>query len=223
MDAVLFDLEGTLVETLYQRSQVDLAELRAATRKKIVNLGVPDEHLTGIVSGSLLRNIAFEWADIYLSPAEAGRIYTEIDAFMKPFEMNSAILARLYPDTIGTLEKLDSMGVEMGIVTNTSREATEHMLTKFSLGHFFNVVVTRSDSTRLKPNPIMVQLAIAKMEKEIGWLVGDMAFDAEAARGSDLLSIVVRRDGSRPSFNHDYFIDSLYDVETILLERKNGS
>jgi hydroxymethylpyrimidine pyrophosphatase-like HAD family hydrolase len=42
---VLFDLEGTLVESAYQQSPETIDELRAKTRQVLLTLGVPQEIL----------------------------------------------------------------------------------------------------------------------------------------------------------------------------------
>lgn len=68
MKALLFDLEGTLVESAYQQSPELIVELRITTRDKLVELGVPEETLSGLVRSSAIRNRAFQWADDNLSP-----------------------------------------------------------------------------------------------------------------------------------------------------------
>lgn len=218
LKAVLFDLEGTLVETVYQRRREAVNRLRRKTEKKLIDLGVPPEALGDLVRSTLLRNQAYEWVETNMSRAESARFRAELDAFMKPIEMRSAGQSRLYPDTLEALEELAAGGVEMGMVTNTSREAASYMLRNLGLERYFSVVVTRSDAPRLKPDPSMIHAAVARMEVDAGWLVGDAVFDAVAAGRAGLRSIIVRRDGMRPSFVHDYFVDSLSCVPSIVFE-----
>jgi phosphoglycolate phosphatase-like HAD superfamily hydrolase len=87
---------------------------------------------------------------------------------------------------------------------------------RLGLDRFFDAVVTRSDVPRLKPDPTMVRLAEVWLGVEAGWLVGDSSFDAGAAERAGLSSITIRRDGVRPSFAHDHFIESLLEVPPIL-------
>jgi len=49
-------------------------------------------------------------------------------------------------------------------------------------------------------------------------LVGDTMYDAEAAMNAGLRSIIVRRDGTSPAFGHDYFINSLTGVASIVVK-----
>ena len=216
MKAILFDLEGTLVETVYEQSREALDRIRRETKKKLIDLGVPREVLGDLVKSTFLRNRAFDWVEINMSRDELAWFHVELDAFMKPFEMRSARLAQLYPETLEALEKLAAGGIEMGMVTNTSSEAADYMLGNLGLEKFFDVVVTRNDVHRLKPDPAMIHAAVAKMGLEVGWLVGDTVFDAEAAKNAGIRSIIVRRSGVRPSFSRDYFVNSLKGVAPIV-------
>lgn len=216
MKAVLFDLEGTLVETVYERRREAVENLRRETKRKLINLGMPEKALGGLVRSTLLRNKACEWVEANMSRADSARFHAELDAFMKSFEMRSARLTKLFPDTLEALGKFADRGVTMGIVTNTSREAADYILRNLDLIRFFDAVVTRNDAPRLKPEPAMINAAITRMGVTVGWLVGDSIFDAEAASRAGLRSIIVRRDGIRPSYSHDHFVDSLNGVVSIV-------
>ena len=216
MKAVLFDLEGTLVESAYQRSRELVYRLRRDTRERLLGLGVPEHILKGLVRSHDLRNKAYAWADEYLDPEEASGIRARMEEFPLEFDMISARESRLYPDTIDALELIRGGGCVMALVTNTSSTAANYVLGRFGLERFFDAVVTRSDVPRLKPDPAMVRLAEARLGVEAGWLVGDSSFDAGAAEGAGLSSIIIRRNGVRPSFAHDHFIESLFEVPSIL-------
>lgn len=186
-------------------------------KKKIISLGVPEEALGGLVRHTLLRNRAFDWVDANMSREASAKFHAELDAFMKAIEMWSARQAKLFPDTLEALSKLAAKGVGMGLATNTSREAADYMLKTLGLERFFSVVATRNDAPRLKPNPAMIREAVTRMGVPVGWLVGDTVYDAEAASSKGLTSIIVRRNGLRPSFSHDHFVNSLNDVASIVI------
>lgn len=217
MKALLFDLEGTLVESAYQQSPELIVELRFETRDKLVDLGVPRDILSGLVRSSALRNRAYQWAEDNLSAEESGRIRAEVEAFMLPWDMASARRAALYPDTLKALIRLSKAGVVMGIVTNTSKTAADFVLENLGLSRFFGAIATRSDVPRLKPNPTMISLATSMLGMDVGWLVGDAPFDASAASNAGIESIIIRRDGVPPDFEHDRFIRSLEEVPPIIL------
>ncbi len=216
MKAVLFDLEGTLVESAYQRSRELVSRLRRDTRERLIGLGIPVPVLEGLVRSHALRNQAYDWADENLDPEEASGIRARMEEFTLEFDMISARESRLYTDTIDALALLRDRGCVMALVTNTSSPAANYVLGRLGLERFFDAVVTRSDVPRLKPDPAMVRLAEERLGVEAGWLVGDSSFDAGAAERAGLSSITIRRDGVRPDFNYDHFIESLLEVPPIL-------
>ena len=202
---------------MYERNREAIDRERRVVKKRVISLGIPEEALSGLVRHTLLRNRALDWAEANMSQARSNQLIAELDAFMKDIEMRSARQARLHPDTLEALSKLTVGGVEMGVATNTSREAANYMLRNLGITSFFSVVVTRNDARRLKPDPSMIHVAAAKMGVPVGWLVGDTVYDAEAASSKGLTSIIVRRNGLRPSFSHDYFVNSLNDVASIVI------
>jgi HAD superfamily hydrolase (TIGR01509 family) len=217
MKAVLFDLEGTLVESAYQRSRELVARLRRETRERLIGIGIPEPVLEGLVRSHTLRNVAYDWADDNLDPEDASRIRARMEEFTLEIDMISARESRLYPDTINALECLRGRGCVMALVMNTSTPAANHVMGRLGLERFFDVVVTRSEVSRLKPDPAMVRLAEERIGVGAGWLVGDSSFDAGAAEGAGLSSIIIRRDGVRPDFDHDHFVESLLEVPPILV------
>jgi len=218
LDAVLFDLEGTLVGIWDDRSLEAIERERQVVRRKIIDLGVPVHVLGGEVRPPLMWNRALDWAEENMTQAEIRQFNSEINGFMKQTELEDARKACLYSDTLSALSNLAARGVKMGLVTNASREAADYMLSSFDLKKFFRTVVTRNDSPRLKPAPSIIQVTVSKMGAPVGWLVGDTEYDAGAATAAKLKSIIIRRDGKRPSFNHDYFITSLNDVISIIFK-----
>ena len=217
MKAILFDLEGTLVETLYQWNPRAGNQFFNKIKKKLISLGVPGNILHGEIRSPQLRNRAFTWVENNMNQSESIFFYDELNAFMKPFEMNSAIQAKLYPDTLETLSKLNSRVIKIGIATNTSSEAANYILENTGLKSYFEVIVTRNDVPRLKPDPAMIHKAIDMLGIVAEWLVGDTIVDVDAATNAGLKSIIIRRNGICPSFSHDFFVNSLKSITSIIL------
>lgn len=219
MKGILFDLEGTIVDSKFARRTPEVAEQeRRDIRNKIIDFGVPDEVLEGLDRPPLLWNKALDWIEANMTPANLIQLSEELDAFMRSTEMHSARQARLYPDTKEALSRLLDMGFRMGVTTNACREAADYMLNNLGLIDFFEVVVTRNDAPRNKPHPAMIYIAASEMGVPLGWLVGDTVYDAIAALRAGIKSIIIRRDGERPLFSHDYFVNSLIEVVSIVKE-----
>jgi hypothetical protein len=76
--AVLFDLEDTLVQTLWADQQ-HVIKFRRKTRKKLLELGIPDSVLEGIERATIMRNKAIEYIEENLSKTDAERVYRKMD------------------------------------------------------------------------------------------------------------------------------------------------
>lgn len=145
MDAVIFDWDGTLVDSLpaiYQANIEVLEELdlpfdevryRAAYvpdwRLMYQRLGVPDEHL---------ERAGARWRELYASAAAPVAFVGVHDA----------------------LERLSSSGLAMGIVTAGDREVVDEQLDRLGLARFIQVKVCGTDEVAAKPHPDPLLLAL---------------------------------------------------------------
>jgi HAD superfamily hydrolase (TIGR01549 family) len=244
--AVLFDLEDTLVKTPWSVRQ-HVLEFRRDTRRKLIDLGIPKTVLEGIKRATIMRNIASEYVQRHFSEERARMYRREMETFLNHYELDSAKKSRLFPETISTLQTLRELGAKMGLVTNTSRRAVDVVFEIHGLKEFFDIVVTREDVTKLKPDPEGVLLATRKLRARRFFVVGDLVLDVLAAKGANGLAIMVTRDlqksdskdlfkslpeiqmekkpapGEGRAFQADYVIQSLREVPAIVRaeERKD--
>lgn len=244
--AVLFDLEDTLVETPWSVRQHVLG-FRRDTRRKLIDLGIPRTVLEGINRATIMRNIASEYVQRHFSEERARTYRREMEIFLNHYELDSAKKSRLFPETISALQTLRELGAKMGLVTNTSRRAVDVVFKIHGLKEYFDVVVTREDVTKLKPDPEGVLLATRKLSARRFFVVGDLVLDVLAAKGANGVAIMVTRDlqksdsqdlfrslpeilrenkrarGEGRAFQADYVIKSLREVPVIVQaeERKD--
>ncbi len=152
MVVVLFDLEGTLVQSI-ENDQQAIDEFRKNTREKLLELGIPRSELKGLITSTLMRNKSREYVKEHFNEREAKRFHREMDGFLTSYEVSWADRSRLFPDTLPTLRKLTELGHTMGVITNTSRDAADRMLSIHGIRGFFEVIITREDVKTLKPDP----------------------------------------------------------------------
>jgi HAD superfamily hydrolase (TIGR01549 family) len=216
MFAVIFDLEGTLVRSPADSHDV-IREFRLKTREKLVELGIPLDVLRGSdESANIVRNRALEYVEDHLSKTEAKRFHREIDKFLKEYELDWANNSMPFPDTISILCDLKTRKFRIGLVTNTSREAAERMLSMHQLLGFFDVIVTREDVKRIKPDPEGISIALKKLGTEDFFFVGDLEHDSIAAKGAGGISIILNKGSSSKKFHADYFVRSLSEIPAII-------
>lgn len=216
MIAVLFDLEGTLVQTI-EDDEVAIQEFRTRTREKLLELGIPRRELQSSMTSAPMRNRALEYVSRHFNEEEAKRFHAEMDRFQKAFELSWAENSKIFLDTLPALCELKSLGYRMGVVTNTSREAAVRELSMHGIEAFFGVVITREDMKMLKPDPEGLLLALRRLNVEDFVFVGDLAHDSRAARRAGGISIIVNRDYSdKPEFQADYVVESLREIPTLI-------
>jgi len=214
--AVLFDLEDTLIQTPWEDHQ-HVLEFRRKTKEKLIELGIPPSVLEGVERATIMRNKSIEYIEKNLTKADAKKIHQEMEKFLKRYELYSAKNSKLFPETIPTLEKIKELGIKIGLVTNTSREAVDTAFRLHGLKRYFDVVITRENVKKLKPDPEGVLLAVKKLGAKSFFMVGDLVHDALAANGANGTSITVKRSTETTfDFHTDYFVQSLSEIPTII-------
>jgi len=216
MVVVLFDLEGTLVQSI-EEDQEAILEFRIETREKLLKLGIPSRELEGVTTSTLMRNKALEYVGEHFGEREAKRFHLRMDMFLKSYELDWADRSRIFPDTLPALRKLRRLGYKMGVITNTSREAADRMLSMHGIADFFEVVITREDVKKFKPDPEGILLALERLNARDFFFVGDLVHDSRATEKADGISIIVNRSPSKKlDFHADHVVRSLRGVPSLI-------
>jgi HAD superfamily hydrolase (TIGR01549 family) len=225
MGSVIFDLDGTLVQTVEMTAGV-IQGFRRETRENLLCLGIPEEVLSGVDASTLMRNRANQYAEANMSESERLRLKCGMNQFLLRHELRWASRSALFPDTLTVLKIIKEHGRSMAIVTNTSRQAAEVVFARHRLSRYFAAVITRDDVTQLKPDPEGVLLAVKSIGERAACFVGDSPVDVAAARGAGVKSIIIDRGYSPelfPSgFQADHRVRSLLEILSIVSRDKTG-
>lgn len=155
--AVLFDMDGTLLEPL----EDGLPEFKR-------RWGIPGEEL--VVE--------------FLTTLEPSR-RAEVEREFAGLEARGASQSELRPGIRGLLEELRRGGVRLAMVTNNRRSSAATVLSKHTL--IFDAVLTREDAApKPAPEMILRALSILDVEPQAAVLVGDALVDILAARSAGL-------------------------------------
>jgi pyrophosphatase PpaX len=208
VECVLFDLDGTLIDTL----ELIRESMRYCTAK-VLGAALPDEvimHNVGTPLSEQMREFSEEHAEELLVA------YREHNA-----RVHDAMVKE-YPGVEEALESLAKMRLRLGIVTSKSRPVAFRGLERFSLERFFETVVTCDDVTIFKPDPFPLVHAAGILGVEISRCayVGDSPHDMAAAVGAGCVSIAAlwgvspRERLLEPE--PDYVVESMGQVVEIL-------
>jgi HAD superfamily hydrolase (TIGR01549 family) len=218
--AVLFDLEDTLVQTPWANRQ-HVLEFRRKTKEKLIEIGIPPSLLEGIERATIMRNKSIEYVEKNFTKTEAQKFYLEMEKFLSKYELDSAKKSKLFPETIQTLKTLRTLGARIGLVTNTSIKAVNIVFQTHRLKHYFDVVVTRENVKKLKPDPEGVLLAVKKLNVKNFFIVGDLVHDVIAARSANGSSILVKTNSEeKMNFEADHVVKSLNEIINIIQDEK---
>ena len=126
---------------------------------------------------------------------------------------------KLYPEVMSVLNSLKSMGVRMGVVSNTTnpRFMKENEMQAAGLKTYFEFAIYSSDTPYRKPHPSIFELAIENlgMKPEEILFVGDnLSLDIVGAKSVGMKSAWVNRGRKKipAGVEPDYELHSLEDL-----------
>jgi len=182
MQALIFDLDGTLVDTVYAHV--------FAWQRALLELGVPVDgwrihRRIGMSGGLFTRAVAREIGrDLSADEAEAlqrrhGEVFREILPERRPL-----------PGAIGLLAALRRGGIPHGIATSGRRPEIDKSLEALGVPPE-TVVVERGDVLRAKPEPDLFLACQERLGVAVRdcYVVGDAVWDLLAARRAGMLSV----------------------------------
>lgn len=181
--AVLFDMDGTVLDTL--------EDLKSAVNRTLSEFDMPQctlEQVRCYVGNGARRLI--EQAVPKGSSEET--VETVLSWFKAYYEQHCLIATGPYAGIIPLMERLKSKGVKMAVVSNKPDEAVRELAERFFPG-LLELSAGQKDSVPRKPAPDMVELAMADMgvSKTESVYVGDSEVDVLTAANAGLDCICV--------------------------------
>ena len=171
--AVLFDLDGTLIDSFALITEA----FRFAVRTVLKREASDEEVLTRW--GEPLRIRLGSIADAEQIPALS-------DAYTAAYQEHHHRLAAPFPGVQQMLEQVRGLGCRLAVVTSKRRRSTYHDLEAFGLDRYFDAAVTSEDVTLFKPAPEPVAEALRRLgaAQEGTLMVGDAVFDILAGKAA---------------------------------------
>ena len=175
--AVLFDLDGTLIDTV----ELIRVSFRYATRT-VLGYEIPDE----VTMANVGQPLAQQFRD--MAPDHADEL---LEVYRTWNLAHHDELAKEYEGTAAVLEELARRGLPMGIVTSKGTAGTNRGLDLFGLRRFMQVVVTADDVPRHKPDPYPLHYAADRLQVELAYCmyVGDSPHDMTAAISGGAIAV----------------------------------
>jgi len=212
MELVIFDLDGTLVDSVQ-----DLCNSVNATR---TYMGLPP--LPGPTVASYVGNGAPVLIRRAMGPqASEAQIEEALAYFLGYYREHMLDHTRPYPGVMEALEQLRRRPGKMAVLTNKPERFSRDMCSGLGLGDYFFQVYGGNSFEQKKPDPIGIHTLLRESGADPlrTWMVGDSATDILTARNAGVKSVGVTYGISPDSLKEappDVLLDSLLGLPPII-------
>ena len=223
--AVLFDLDGTLIEFKFP-----VRESRFAMFDFLRINGYKVEHLKdNMRTQDLIDEADSQWSgseklkDLHTFTDLRESLFRILD----DFEFESIKSSKPVLGCRNTLQKINEIGLTMGMVTNSGRAPVISILSDYGFLPYMEVVVTRNEMTRMKPSPdgLLEAARLLQLEPRDILYVGDSVLDIEAASkaGMKCASIPAGYYSTEAlrKMSPDFIFETIQDLENILVSNRS--
>ena len=181
--AVLFDLDGTLVDSA--------PDLTLAANKMLSALGYPQVNCTQVKGwvGDGVRSLVLRALTAIVGDVPDESLIEQGYVLFQRYYAESVYQdSTLYPGVHKTLQTLKSSGLALACVTNKPSRFTKPVLEKSGLTGFFGAVVSGDDLSLKKPDPAPLAFAAEQLGVPLTAcvLVGDSVNDIRAADAAEI-------------------------------------
>ncbi|WP_296561453.1 N-acetylmuramic acid 6-phosphate phosphatase MupP [uncultured Acetobacterium sp.] len=194
--AVLFDMDGTLLDTA-----PDFIAVAQAMRVARGLDRVPDQQVRDVVSGGA-RAMVLSAFDVDPMSGEFEALRLE---FLDRYQNHCAVESRLYVGMAELLDEIEQAGLIWGVVTNKPLRFADPIMHQLGLASRSAVLVCPDHVTNSKPDPEPMTLACSQlgMNPANVLFVGDDLRDIESGRAAGSRTAAVRYGYIHPDDNPD--------------------
>jgi phosphoglycolate phosphatase len=186
-ETVVFDLDGTLVDTA--------PDLAAALNAVLAREGRP------IVPLDDVRHMVGRGARVLIeramaasgSPADPNAVRDLIEHFLEHYEANIALASKPFERAESVAQRLALRGHKLGICTNKPEALSLKLLRELKLNSLFPIVLGADSKPYRKPDPRHLLDTIAALggRRESAVMIGDSDTDVKTARAANVPVVVV--------------------------------
>lgn len=184
-DLIMFDLDGTLVETAPEIFDATNDTLRYFDLPEVTQQQVNDWIGHG-TRELLIQALAFSGKVPVATVRASDSLALSVSRFDKHYQQRCGTRSQLYPQVRETLTALRQQGVKLAVVTNKEGRYTSTVLNAHSLMPMLDAVVSGDTFPAKKPDPMGIHSCLSQfgVPPERALFVGDSSIDVATARNA---------------------------------------
>jgi pyrophosphatase PpaX len=177
MNNVLFDLDGTIVDT----NELIIESFLHVLNDKLA-MQITRDQLIPLMGGPLVDQFQYFTG--------RSNVDQQVADYRKYNLMRHDEMVSVFPYVNEVVQAFAKHGVKMGVVTTKMRDTTKRVLQMFDLLPYMQTIITLDDVVHAKPHPEPVQRALAALQAEPTEtvMVGDSSFDIISAQQAGVWS-----------------------------------
>jgi len=213
IDLIIFDLDGTLVNTL--------EDISASVNFTLQKLGRP------VIPVDSVRQYVGDGIEMLMKRALNGRdefLPDAVGIYKVHHSRNLLVRSRLYPMVTDVLDHFRA--VPMAVISNKTSEFVQPLLDGLKISGYFRLVLGADSGLPLKPAPDAVQKLMAefKAPQDRTVIVGDGTTDVQAGKAAGVITCSVtygfRSEEELRRAGPDYVIHDLSELKKLFMPAK---
>jgi phosphoglycolate phosphatase len=207
LKCVIYDCDGVLFDSFEANTKLynDLCAL-------VGRVPLREEEMQYVHSHTVYEAIRFIFGK------EDGLEKKALESLKQVDLRNYIVYLKMEPHLFQALEKLKEKGIFRVINTNRTT-SMKHIMERFKLGPYFDMVVTALDVKNPKPHPESIEKIIAalQLKKEEAVFVGDSDVDKQTAESSGVRFIAYKN----REIANDLLIEDHLDLLRLILDGRD--
>jgi len=187
VEGIVFDLDGTLVDTA--------PDITSAVNRLLETHGLPPqpvrfvEKYIGEGSFGLIDKL-YKGLGLALEPV---RVTADVETYLALYKQHPVEHSTVYADALTAVPALHAAGIKLGVCTNKAQELAEAVLKHFGLLHYFTAIVGGDVLPQRKPDPqhLLTTLERMNVAPQHALYIGDTQIDADCAQGAHVRCHIV--------------------------------
>ncbi|MTB63746.1 HAD-IA family hydrolase [Streptococcus sp. zg-86] len=182
IEAIIFDMDGVIVDTEYLDFQLQKDFVRSISKE----MSVEKEQKFSKLIGRSYAYLAQAIKDLSGSSLSLAEISEQLEEYAKERYQDIDYLSLFRTDMIDILDYAKEKGLKLAVASSSRKEHIEEVLESCGILSYFDTVVSGEAFTESKPNPAIYLATLTKLgvDAQCAIAIEDSAYGIAAAKAA---------------------------------------